>query len=577
MSGMLLRQLRLSGVESAAAAWARVRKLRAALSVVILVALTALPAHAYDPVLHEFIPPDDGEDLAMSVTTAEGDLPAAIDTPSGVVHAPDTHRAPVRGENAYRDGLSPSVPSVFRPDRDTRRPNMVRYDDPFSPSVAPYKRLRAFDTVGLDYGLRVRDTTLGRVTVGGEARVGEEEFYADMAVDFESASTVLIPSVGPGARILRLHTTPAAPVEVWRDGADNWYAKSGGSNRGRVRLVMQVAIARAAFGGDFTMPAWANLRPVPPLPPMAARAFAKVEAALGLSRALSPTETVRRLVSYFRGFAPSEDPPAAHRDIYLDLALSQKGVCRHRAFAFLVTALGLGISARVVTNEAHAWVEVEADGTWRRIDLGGAAVAIDEGTADGRPAHRPPPDAFGWPQSDSGSGSQAAERGRRASSGGQPGQPGSAPSADPSSRSSSSSGATRADPSRGPSSDARSRESSAAERALSDPTPERKGDDRPRPRVIVAGADSVARHGGEVHVNGRIEVDGAGCGDLRVDVILRRLDTGAKTAVGALTTDANGNFDGSIILPMSLSVGEYGITVATPGDARCGPSSTITR
>jgi Transglutaminase-like superfamily len=547
----------------------RVPRLSSMLLSVVLTFVTAVPAHAYDPVLHEFIPPDDGEDLAMSVTTAEGDLPAAIDTPSGVVRAPDTQRLPTRSESAYREGFTPQVPAVFRPDRDTRRPNMVRYDDPFTPSVAPYKRLRAFDMVGLDYGLRVRDTTLARVPVGGEARVGEEEFYGDLAVDFEGGATVPIPSVGPGARILRLHTTPASPVDVWRDGADNWYAKMHGSARGRVRLVMQLALARAAFGGDFTMPAWENLRPVPPLPPMAARAFAKVEAALGLSRALSPTETVRRLVTYFRSFVPSEDPPTGHRDIYLDLALSQKGVCRHRAFAFLITAVGLGISARVVTNEAHAWVEVDADGTFRRIDLGGAAGAIDEGTADGRPQHRPPPDAFGWPNSDNGSGTQAAERGRRASPNGQPG------ASDAAGRSSSTSGSSRAEPSRGAANDARSRESAAAPRAPpTDPTPERKGDDRPRPRVTVSGTDVVARHGGGVRVSGRVDVDGSGCGDLRVDVVLRRLDTGHKTGVGALTTDASGVFDGSIVLPISLPVGEYAISVATPGDARCGPGSS---
>jgi len=544
------------------------------LAIVLTLLMVAVPAHAYDPVLHEFIPPDDGEDLAMSVTTAEGNLPAAIDTPSGVVRAPDTQRLPTRGESAYREGFSPQMPSVFRPDRDTRRPNMVRYDDPFTPSVAPYKRLRAFDMVGLDYGLRVRDTSLTRVPIGGEARVGEEEFYGDLAVDFEAGNTVPIPSVGPGARILRLHTTPASPVEVWRDGAENWFAKMHGPSRGRVRLVMQLAIARAAFGGDFTMPAWENLRPVPALPPMAARAFAKVEAALGLSRAVAPTETVRRLVAYFRGFVPSEDPPTGHRDIYLDLALSQKGVCRHRAFAFLVTALGLGISARVVTNEAHAWVEVEADGTWRRIDLGGAAGAIDEGTADGRPAHRAPPDAFGWPNSDSGSGSQAAERGRRASSSGQPSGP---PAGDPAGRSSATSGSSRVEPLRGGGNDARSRDATAVERTLADPSPEQKGDDRPRPRVTVSGADTVARHGGGVRVAGRVDVDGSGCGDLRVDVVLRRLDTGQKTGVGALTTDASGMFDGNIVLPMSLPVGEYAITAVTPGDARCGPGASGSR
>lgn len=560
------------------AALARPRARRAALLVVALGLSAAAPAGAYDPVLHEFITPDDGEDLAMSVKTAEGDLPAAIDTPSGVVRAPDTRRLPVRGENAYRDAQSSSAPPVFRPDRDTRRPNMVRYDDPFSPSVAPYKRLRAYDSVGLDYGLRVRDTSLTRVPVGGEAKVGEEEFYGDMAVDFESAGSVLIPSVGPGARILRLHTTPPTPVEVWRDGADNWYAKTTGA-RTRVRLVMQLAIARAAFGGDFAMPAWENLRAVPALPPMAARAVTKVAAALGLSRAISPADTVRRMVSYFRAFAPSEDPPSGQRDIYLDLALSQKGVCRHRAFAFLVTALGLGISARVVTNEAHAWVEVEADGTWRRIDLGGAAGAIDEGSASDRPAHRPPADNFAWPATDASSGSQAAERGRQSSTGNGAGASRtSSNGAGDSSSASSTQGPARTDAVRGAQGDTGGRESNLASRgADADPANDRREDDRPRPKIVVAGADMVARHGGEMRISGRVEADGAGCGDLRIDVVLRRLDTGGKTAIGALTTDAKGSFDGSIVVPMNLAVGEYGITVSTPGDARCGPATSITR
>ena len=88
---------------------------------------------------------------------------------------------------------------------------------------------------------------------------------------------------------------------------------------------------------------------------------------IGVSRAQAPREALRRLVSYFRAFAPSEDPPTGHDDVYLDLALSQKGVCRHRAFAFLVTALGLGLPARMVTNEAHAWVEVSDSRRWHRI------------------------------------------------------------------------------------------------------------------------------------------------------------------------------------------------------------------
>ncbi len=546
----------------------RVLRRRVAALVVLLAASSAVPADAYRPLLHEFIPPDDGEDVALAVTTAEGDLPAAIETPSGVVRAPDTQRPPSAKDSAYREPLSPALPSVYRADRDTRRPSVVRYDDPFSPSIAPYKRLRAFDMVGQDYALRVRDTSLARVAVGGNARVGEDEFYADLTIDFEASGTVLIPSVGPGARILRQHATPQVPVEVWRDGAENWYAKAEPSPKGRVRLVMQLAIARDAFGGELVMPAWPALTPGAPLPPAAASAVGQVSHSLGLSRAVSPLETVKRLVSYFRAFVPSEEPPRGHDDIYLDLALSQKGVCRHRAFAFLVTALGLGIPARMVINEAHAWVEVRGERGWQRIDLGGAAGAIDEPTSDARPNYRPPADAFEWPASDDGgSGRQAALRGRQAasssidrSSSEMEGDPFSAPASQPSPESASPQAVAP---------DARRAHEPTGDRGAAD-----SPDERPRARITMRGKDVDVHRSEPIVIAGKVESDGAGCGQLRVDIALKSVASGVKTKVGALTTDASGAFDGRIVLPLQFPVGEYEVNVSTPGDARCGAGAS---
>jgi hypothetical protein len=506
----------------------------------------AVPADAYEPVLHEFIPPDDGEDLSLATTTAEGDLPAAIETRSGVVRAPETQRAPSSMESAYREPLL-SNPSVYRPDRDTRRPSMVRYDDPFSPSIAPYKRLRAYDAVGSDYGLKVRDASLIRVPTGGTPRIGEEEFYADLAVDFAAASTVLIPSVGPGARIIAEHTTPSVPIEVWHDGADNWYAKAPPSQRGRVHLVMQVAIARATFGGDLAMAPWSALTAPAPLPANAARAFTKVEDAIRLTREISPAENVRKMVAYFRSFTPSEEPPKASDDIYLDLTLTRKGVCRHRAFGFLVTALGLGIPARMVINEAHAWVEVQADRVWQRIDLGGAAGAIEEGAeAESRPSYDPPPDAFGWPPSaESGSGHEVALRGRQSSSSNM-----SSSSASSSSEGASGSGTA----------------ASSSQRA--EESPRVPADERARSRLMVRGADAEVHRGAPVHVAGSVEAEGAGCAQVRVDVMLRSAST--STNIGSLITDGDGAFDGNLFLPLSFPVGDYDVIVSTPGDARCG-------
>ena len=526
----------------------------------------ALPADAFGPVLHEFIPPDDGEDLALALTTPEGDLPAAIETRSGVVRAPDTQRQPSPNETAYRE--SSTIAPVFRPDRDTRRPSVVHYDDPFSPSIAPYKRLRAFDLVGADYGLRVRDTSLVRVPLGGDAPAGEEEFYADLTVDFEASSTVLIPSVGPGARIVRQHTTPQVAIEVLRDGAENWYAKATASTRGRVRLVMQVAIPQGAFGGDFVMPAWDALPPAPPLPSGPARAFAKVESHLGLSRALSPTESVRKMVSYFRAFTPSEDPPRGHDDVYLDLALSQKGVCRHRAFAFLVTALGLGIPARMVVNEAHAWVEVRGVRLWQRIDLGGAAGAIEEGRSDARPSYRPPTDPFEWPaSSETGSGPSATERGRQAG----PTSSGSEGARNPATASDESTPGDLMSSQRTPVATSNAR--ATRERGVEEPHTG-PADDRPRSEIAVRGDDVRVRGGDAIHVAGKVAVDGVSCCQLRVDVLLKRVDADATTNVGALTTDSNGAFDGRIFLPLGFPVGDYDVKVATPGDATCGAGSS---
>src|SRR5262249_33105245 len=90
--------------------------------------------------------------------------------------------------------------------------------------------------------------------------------------------------------------------------------------------------------------------------------------------------------------APSPAGAATSGDIYMDLATGQRGVCRHRAFAFVVTAQALGLPARFVSNEVHAFVEVHVPHLgWRRVDLGGAALDLPRRMtreARGRPRAR---------------------------------------------------------------------------------------------------------------------------------------------------------------------------------------------
>lgn len=510
------------------------------------IGLLAASALADGPILHERIPPDPGEDASLAATTPNGALPAALETPSGIATAPPLEpRSSARVYGSASTGDAPD--SSYQPDRDTRRPNVEMYDDPFSPSTTPFKRLRAYDAVADDYSLVVRDRSLRPMSVGGAMRVGDEAFYADMTVDLLGAEPVRIPTVGPGARVLKLSTTPTTPIELFHDGADNWFVKS--TSRSRVRLIMQIAIARDSLGGAFADVSWPVLSAFT-VPSTAAHqaASAEVEAAIGVSRAMRPRAVVERLVGYFRSFEPSDEPPRGRDDIYLDLSLSQKGVCRHRAFAFLVTALDLGIPARMIVNEAHAWVEVFDGSLWHRIDLGGAAANLQSNDDPTRPPHVPPPDPYAWPVSHD-SGQDLAQRSRS-----EPGDATSSAPPDPSS--------TTTDP------------------AVPAPVSSSEPSATPEPPPAPLGASSIqvkplageVRRGAPVRLRGRITSAAGSCAHVRVDVRVRGGAYPDGASLGSLSTDERGEFDGEVVVPRDFQLGDYRLYLSTPGDGTCGPS-----
>jgi hypothetical protein len=548
----------------------------ATLAVALGVAVSPAAADGPGPVLHEAIPPDPAEDLAMHVILA-GNLPAAIRTPRGKLSAPDPQAPPSPSEAAY----STSEPERFRPDRDTRRADVGNYDDPFTPSTAPFKRLYAFDLVRDDFSLGVRDERQVPMVDGAPAGADDDSFFGDMLVDVIPGQRVRIPSVGPGARIVHAHLGVGAedlPFRVFRDGADNWFLQAVGSPPSsatpsrRARLVMELAIPRRALGGEFNDAGWSELPFVPPLPTAAARDAAVVRAAIGVSRRMRPRDALTKLVQYFRSFTDSDDPPTGHGSVYLDLALSRKGVCRHRAFAFLITAQSLGLPARLVHNEAHAWVEVHDGWLFRRIDLGGAGRMQTSPAAD-RPAYEPLADAFRWPEgsergqdmvtearakaggSGSGSGGSSA---RTASSGsaGSPSPSGVASSLPPASASASA-GASR---------------TSGASEAGHD-----RSSAEAAPLVVHLDVpESNAHRGDPLRVHGTVTTsDGEPCGHATVELLLSDVspvhDKNARPpiSIGTLATDDRGVFDGSVVLPTEAPLGDYDLVARSPGVGSC--------
>jgi Transglutaminase-like superfamily len=520
--------------------------------VAALLSATARDARAAGPILHERISADPAEDARLGVAI-DGDLPAALSTPSGLVSAPDPHRLPSAplatggGDPAFTD----AAPNAhFHPDRDTHRPEVVPYDDPFTPSTAPFKRLLAFDAVDSTYTLSVRDGRLIPIAQASPVAAdgSDDSFFADLVVDLVPDRPQRIPSVGPGAKIVHAHAgvgSADVAVRFLHDEADNWFVIGDVSTR--ARLVMELAIPRATFGGQFGDPSWSDFPKTAPLAPNAARAAAEVAAHIGVSRAQSPREVVAKLVGYFRGFVDSDEFPTDRADVYLALALSKKGVCRHRAFAFLVTALGLGLPTRMIANEAHAWVEVNDGSLWRRIDLGGAGRAMDAALGGGV-KHETPPDPYAWPANAT-RGDDLADRARSATA---------SPGGDGSENGSGSGGKTASTPAN------TSNESRDSSGAL---------DDRSPSRLALSLDDPSPRRGGQLLVHGEVSADGTACGHVLVELGLHD-GRGLELTLGALATDAEGKFDGALVVPSAVPLGDYDLFARTSGDTRCGKGAT---
>ncbi len=510
------------------------------------------------PTLHEQIQPDVHDDLAMGVTIAGG-LPAALETRSGVVSAPDPGRpatpADIAAQKAFEDQVADDR---YVPDRDTRRPNTLPYTDPFTPSTTPFKRLAAFDAVNDRFELYGSHKELRALPVGGSALTNEDRFFADIPLSLKGGHHTLIPTVGPGARVLHAQLAAGArelSYNLFTDGADEWYVAAPQS--GDARLVMEIAIPRAALGGELADRPWSDLMPLPPLPDSVASAAREVTTKLGLGRQISPRDNVRKMVAHFRSFIDSDTPLTPSRDVYTDLALSMKGVCRHRAYAFTVTALSLGIPTRMVINEAHAWVEVHDGEMWHRIDLGGAGRMMADQQQSSVP-YAPPPDPFAWPAGANRGEDLANQHAPPSNGGGNGGG----------------NGGTSTSPTPGTSSSASSAASSSASSASSSANANGSGgshsdDGRPESVLTLSVGQSEARRGAPIPVTGTVRSDGSTCGGVTVGVILRD-SAGHETRVGTLVTDEKGAFNGSIVVPSSVALGDHRVIVRTNGDGRCG-------
>ena len=555
--------------------WASLREMR----VLVLISFALLAgchsAHADDLVVHEFVPhPSDSE--LPSLISGPGEEPAAIVYNGEVLPAPeggalgDEERAmsPIEGtSNGHADPGRRSP--TFRPDRVTALEGSLGYFSVFTPTVAPFKRVSALDAVVRTDNvpvLGVADPTSAVIDVVGvdapNHGIVRDRFWGSVVLDFTEGGEVPFPSIAPESRILTLRTEPPTDLRIEKDRADNFYATNVGGIRGPVRVVFLMDAPRNYFA----------VHEIPDAPvdsmsamiPMALDSATAAEAdrfvsQLGLSQRSRLPEALSRLTEHFRSFEESEDPPPSTQSIFLDLARAQKGVCRHRAYAFVIAAQYLGIPSRFVQNEAHAWVEVLLpEAGWMRIDLGGAASALEAHGSQDQPVYRPGI-ADPLPQPEAYRRSYSQLRGNV-------------------------SGLRTSDPLMSNGVTAHQglatspRRPAPTEAGPSDPLESffRPASNESRPvarplRLRLTTRTFNVFRGRMLPVVGRaFDPDGGGVAGLRVEVLLRQ---SSERLLGVTVSGEDGAFRAVVGVPSDLSVGEYELIVRSPGNEAFLPAT----
>lgn len=549
------------------------------------------------PKLHEELPPLTGDRAsgggAIGRAGTSGN-PNAIVAGDKLLAEPSLDQKGQPGEPVLgKGGFAADRMTSLRPDSNTGNDGTLQYVSVFNPDVLPFKRMSAFDAVGDDYTLHVARTALTEIPVGGTTDPAKRDrFWGDVMIQLKPGVDIPLPSVAPDMRILSYEVKPRITLEFSKDGADNFYVRSDErSASGQYRLVFYADADAGYFAPSLPAGSPMKVRDViaatppelkPVVPPQVLRAAKVTLANLRIDEGYDLSVAFNALVKHFRAFEPGEIKHPTG-DIYRDLCDSQTGVCRHRSFAFMVTANALGIPTRYVQNEAHAFVEVWFPRRgWQRIDLGGAALRMNVTGADDKRLHRPRgDDPFAKPPEyqdnqytqlegevngltdqqkaeKKQSLDQAPPSGAVATNGtgGGTGQGSAGTAAAGNMGLGANNGGNQAAP--------QDRISPDPNRPVKSPDPKKK-----TPELLVTASDSSAFRGDLIHVEGLVRHAGKGLPDHHVNVwVAPAGQSGAGSVwLGNAVTRKDGTFSADLAVKAELDLARYEVLISTDEDA----------
>jgi hypothetical protein len=99
--------------------------------------------------------------------------------------------------------------------------------------------------------------------------------------------------------------------------------------------------------------------------------------------------------------------------------------------------------------------------------------------------------------------------------------------------------------------------------------------ERPASVIRIDRLDRDIFRGYPLHIQGSVRAADAPCAHLRVDIVVLVGSAKLERTVGSLSTDDEGIYDGAVVLPRELPIGDHELAVVTEGNAQCGPGQAM--
>lgn len=266
-------------------------------------------------------------------------------------------------------------------DANTRPPKKTTLEENFDPPIGAHKRVNIYQHIDYADDLIVLPhmDTWHRVQPASEHVQGDVLRRGLVYAPLQAETPFILPTDSSRMRIVAFHAfendKPSKDLTLWWSEVSGRYAVTSehpGTYRIELTSASSPKLLTEARADELRE---AERTALPDQPQMLA-IRTLVQQYPELYAMAMADNSLDALVTWFRGFEAVALEPSSMT--LLETILSQRrGVCRHRAMAFTAVAQAFGYKVRLVTNEAHAFVEVYIRDAWRFVDLGGQTEKLE--------------------------------------------------------------------------------------------------------------------------------------------------------------------------------------------------------